>query len=791
MKKIIALLLALLTFLSMLTCLTGCNSNEKNITKGELINLICDSFGMSSFTKQEPYTNTVKKDNKYFTSVQAAYEWEIIDDKDINLDEKVDKDFLSSTLIKSVGSEDISNKSKEEITKFAVDNGYVDFSYKGRTDGMRYVTYDEAVSSLYKSTKMWSDRTYSTPKEEVVYGENTHNFTSDETKTSTSADGSLTIPKSKAESMKIGDTYIAYDSKDNSQKLYKVKDIAVNGDNVTIVPETETPTLESAIQDMDASGNVAPNLTSCNITDGLGNPLQPDGEVINQSNAFSSAVATPLGFAGNDASVENCAKGKFAINFKIDGIAISGSVSPDKISFKAKGDLYANKSKTLKVSVDKSYDIKDISLDYDYDIKWFKLKYAYAKLNYTTVDTTKVGVKYEKSKYKDWTLKEFDNLKLAQSIHSNLSDLQGKAGKTIKICDVPVMTNGVMSFNIVVQLKFSISGEVSLVVTTSNAKGIEYKNGNIRYIKEEKKDTDIKLTAKAELTLYIGASFKALGINIVGLGLEGGIGAKGSVIIHVTDQENHLLTELNTEVELSVAENELSALSGVSFTAKGGTKTTLKAQICFDYKVYSILKFTLDSESVIGKILKGTEIEFYGEKNATIDKLCGHIEDGVNVKKCTREFKIEDEEEKENTEDNKPSTEDNKPSTEEDKPSTGENNSPDADKNSDVFIDNEALDINTYFISLSINESQSIKIEKLPSGYTNNDVVFKSSNSEIVRTDNSGRITAVNPGNAIISVETKDGKYKQQCSIYVIRDNSTITFEPLSNIYNILEGVNI
>ena len=48
-------------------------------------------------------------------------------------------------------------------------------------------------------------------------------------------------------------------------------------------------------------------------------------------------------------------------------------------------------------------------------------------------------------------------------------------------------------------------------VTTSNAKGIEYKNGNIRYIKEEKKDTDItqfisnvkKYTEITELSLEI------------------------------------------------------------------------------------------------------------------------------------------------------------------------------------------------------------------------------------------------------------------------------------------------
>lgn len=773
MKRFVALLLISATLIGMVSCLTGCNGAKNDITKGELLNMLCDSFGMYSYSSKEPHTDTVKEDDKYFPSVQAAYEWEIINDKKISTEDKVDKDFLSSVLVKSVGFADANKMSTEELTQYAVDNKYVDFSYRGRTDGMRYVTYDEAANSVNQSVKMWSEKKFSAPFEEIRYGENTHKFNELSDSVVNNVDGTITIPSNMANNVKAGDTYVTNDPMTNSPKLYKVKNITTVGNNVIITPDEEQPELETSIQELDASGSVTPNLTDCMITDGLGNVIGSNTPATTQSNNSPQLpVATPLVYSSSDAQAETLANAKFALNFEIDGIKISGTVSSDKISFKAKGDIYTNKSKTVKVSVDKSYDIKDISFDYDYDIEWFKLKYAYAKLNYTTVDTTKVGIKYENNLVdKEWQIKEFTNEKLAKSIHSRLSDLQGKAGKTIKICEVPVYTNGVVSFNIVVRLKISISGEVQLVVTTSNAKGVEYKNGNIRYIKDEKKDTDIKVSAKAELTLYIGATFKALGINIVGLGMEGGVGAKGSVIIHVIDQERHLLADVKTEVELNVTEDETSTLRGLNISSESGKSITLNTEICFEYKVYGILKFTLDSESVIGKIFKGSEIEIFGEKNAAF--LSGHIEDGIDVKKCTREFTIEDGKKDAIKEDNQ------------------SNNDSNVQEENDSILSSEYLDIDTYFVNLSIGENYTIKIKKIPVGYTQSDVVFESSDNNIIIVDSNGRISSVNSGSATVQVQTRDGKYKQECSVFVISLEPEQSFTPLSFVTHSFEGVRI
>lgn len=777
MKRLIALILALTTMIGMISCLSGCGSEDKNITKGELLNMLCDSFGMYNYSSKEPHTETVKEGDKYFAAVQSAYEWEIINDKKIDTGAKVSKDFLSSVLVKSVGVVDTANMSKDEITKYAHDNKYVTFSYRGRTDGKRLVTYNEAVESLKNSAKLWSERKFSTPVEQVKYGENTHELTKHSASVTNNADGTISVPSNLVGDIKAGDTYVAKDPKTNAAKLYKVESVETVGNEVVITPSDEQPALETAIQDLDASGTIAPDLTECMITDGLGNPISSTSVETQSNSTADSAQVTPLVQKPGAVPSENLAKASFALNFEIDGVKIRGTVSSEKISFSAKGDLYTNKSKTVKISVDKSYDIKNINLDYNYKFEWFNLKYAYAKLDYTTVDTTKVGIKFEKTS-DDYPLfskavKDKDKQKaINDAVHQKLSNLQGKAGKSIKICEVPVYTNGVVSFDIVVRLKISISGEVELVVTTENAKGVEYKNGNIRWIKEEKKDTDLKVSAKAELTIYIGAAFKAVGVNVVGFGIEGGVGASGSVIIHIFDQERRLLTEVSTQCELTVAKEGVSFLVGGSLEVDGEETLTLDTEVCFDYKVYGILKFTIDTESVIGKIFDGLEIEIYGEDNATIKALSGHIEDGKKVEKCTREYRSGDEEDDKNSEEGKTESNGGNDTQNNQSGSNGTEPSQNADH----------IDIDTYFINLSVGGSYNLKVDAIPSGYTISDIVFESSDNSVARVDSNGKITGVASGNTTVKVKTKDGKYSQECVVMVVSEGLSNQNDTVPNV---------
>ena len=127
MKRLISLALAILTLFGCISCLSGCSPVSSTLTKGEWLSMLCDGFGMDSYQQQTPYAKTVASDSPYFGCVQTAFEWEIISDTQIDLDALATKGFLAQTLVKCVGIKDISGMSDDEITQYAVDNGYVTF----------------------------------------------------------------------------------------------------------------------------------------------------------------------------------------------------------------------------------------------------------------------------------------------------------------------------------------------------------------------------------------------------------------------------------------------------------------------------------------------------------------------------------------------------------------------------------------------------------------------------------------------------------------------------------------
>ena len=135
--------------------------------------------------------------------------------------------------------------------------------------------------------------------------------------------------------------------------------------------------------------------------------------------------------------------------------------------------------------------------------------------------------------------------------------------------------------------------------------------------------------------------------------------------------------------------------------------------------------------------------------------MCVHVEDGNIVPECTRKYKANDDESS---------------STESTDSSSSNNNSV-----------GETIDIDTYFINLLVNETGSIKVIKLPSGYSTSDVVYSSNPSGILSVDQSGNIKAISPGQTEITVATKDGKHHIKCAI-VVNEEKQFDYKPLPGI---------
>ena len=87
MKKLISILMVIVTLLSMVMSFSGCSTQQNNaLTVGQWLMLVDEAFGMQSYTTDEPYFENVNKENPYFAAVQIAAEWDVIDkNKQIDL----------------------------------------------------------------------------------------------------------------------------------------------------------------------------------------------------------------------------------------------------------------------------------------------------------------------------------------------------------------------------------------------------------------------------------------------------------------------------------------------------------------------------------------------------------------------------------------------------------------------------------------------------------------------------------------------------------------------------------
>ena len=105
---------------------------------------LSDKFGMESYQSEEPHVANIGKDNMFFEVVQASYEWNIIDGSELNTEDEISKEFVANTLVKAVGLKDVSDMSSEEIAKYANENGYITFKYRGEKDNNKLVSKTEA-----------------------------------------------------------------------------------------------------------------------------------------------------------------------------------------------------------------------------------------------------------------------------------------------------------------------------------------------------------------------------------------------------------------------------------------------------------------------------------------------------------------------------------------------------------------------------------------------------------------------------------------------------------------------
>ncbi len=90
-----------------------------------------------------------------------------------------------------------------------------------------------------------------------------------------------------------------------------------------------------------------------------------------------------------------------------------------------------------------------------------------------------------------------------------------------------------------------------------------------------------------------------------------------------------------------------------------------------------------------------------------------------------------------------------------------------------VFTKLLGLSLNKSALFLKLDESEGLSAEIYPSTASVKDVIWASSNTEVAKVDEVGKVTAVNAGMAIISVASADGAFKSYCVVTVSPKTTT------------------
>lgn len=794
-KRFISILLTIATILTTVMPLGGCSVSKNNITMGNWLTQISSFYGMESYQQEEPYLKNVPSSDEYFDAFQMAVEWEIIDsNSSVSSNDIVTWKTALVTLVNAGGFLK-AEASDEEKIDYAIEN----FDNSIRKYWMnRNIDSENALLLLSKSQNMWATKKYSERKEEFKLNDNVISLSSNET-----IDYSLQTITTTDNDLKEGDIFEMPSNDLKSEKTFcKITSVEENNGQKIAKYSTEVE-LQDVYEELFLQETIIPTAENTVIYDGNGNLVSSGTKIKPQSKSVDdeSPKITTLAYSGEKPEIVNCAEASQSYKFTIDGndITISYKLNGEldlKVSVKNQNLLskdYISNHAQAKARFEEEFEISDLSVTHDFDWAGLKLKSASLKIDYKTKNKLAFSYSDKASgvfapEYSNGNGKFLTNFKRAI-----LKDVNGKGAKTIaskkivKVCSLNVYSVGVAKVCLDVNLTLSFDGSVSITVTESGSKGVEYKNGNVRFIKTCTKSCDGELKAKVEFTIGMGPALYVIGLKkrLVGLEVKGGAGATASLKAHLADSEMHLFEELdfndmspeiveNTSVDgdITASLEEVQAVAqaqGGIFKADAGYQAKLHIDWCINVNVYAILKVGITDESYLTDFLGGKEvklnIDIFNEKNATFFNL--HI-DNFNFKGAVLSFGFKEAKGDHCTLKYVPF----------DKGTDEEITEEEITERNDGILTGDNLILSTMNVSMDVGQTYLLNITQVPKGYSSDDIIFSSKDKSIATVDKNGVIKAVDTGCALIYAETSDHKYKALVSVIVVGE-SDVDFEPL------------
>ena len=401
--------------------------------------------------------------------------------------------------------------------------------------------------------------------------------------------------------------------------------------------------------------------------------------------------------------------------FEINGfrIALKGTTS----------SLHAEVSKQLQVGglLYANAALDNLHIQYKWDKDEDRIQYGYLKADFTTSENIGLRNGMYKELYGDFSkLNPKDFISTVQNIFQTKQEV---ITDTITLCTVKIPMPNAPMVSVVMKLNLNIyaTGKAELSFVQNHVLGCEIRNGNMRSISDHSKKATASIRAETGITLGTNLALHAFNQNIMDAEIDAGAKGYFHTKTYLYNEEGKA-ESFDIDVQPDLVE-ELS-------------EGNPDIKVCTELNAYWLCNLKLNSSnSLAGRFGFSRNIPILSESNAPLfPKGKVTYENWMSVNHCS----CEDREKVPNVE---------------------------------AIQVKKRITLKDYSLISGVGVSTRIQVTGLPEGYTVEDLIYISKNTDIAEVSSAGEVIGNKSGGTDIVIQTKDKKHLVHCHILVVEIN--------------------
>ena len=401
--------------------------------------------------------------------------------------------------------------------------------------------------------------------------------------------------------------------------------------------------------------------------------------------------------------------------FEINGfrIALKGTTS----------SLHAEVSKQLQVGglLYANAALDNLHIQYKWDKDEDRIQYGYLKADFTTLENIGLRNGMYKELYGDFSkLNPKDFISTVQNIFQTKQEV---ITDTITLCTVKIPMPNAPMVSVVMKLNLNIyaTGKAELSFVQNHVLGCEIRNGNMRSISDHSKKATASIRAETGITLGTNLALHAFNQNIMDAEIDAGAKGYFHTKTYLYNEEGKA-ESFDIDVQPDLVE-ELS-------------EGNPDIKVCTELNAYWLCNLKLNSSnSLAGRFGFSRNIPILSESNAPLfPKGKVTYENWMSVDHCS----CEDREKVPNVE---------------------------------AIQVKKRITLKDYSLISGVGVSTRIQVTGLPEGYTVEDLIYISKNTDIAEVSSAGEVIGNKSGGTDIVIQTKDKKHLVHCHILVVEIN--------------------